>query len=145
LPIHGLGRERFNGSSGTVSKSGKAKNAELEQITLRFSGQAAQLVRERNWHASQQIQELADGNLELSLTLNSLEEITSNSETSLRSPRPNLDAFVAYTEPEGRRRSCLGTLEDALPQCARASAETEDSTTRVQLRGVKRKVCKPCF
>jgi predicted DNA-binding transcriptional regulator YafY len=31
--------------------------------------------RERNWHSSQQIQELANGNLELSLTLNSLEEI----------------------------------------------------------------------
>ena len=53
----------------------QSENAELEQIVLRFSGQAAQLVRERNWHASQQVQELADGNLELSLTLNSLEEI----------------------------------------------------------------------
>jgi len=51
------------------------ENADLEQIVLRFSGRAAQLVRERNWHSSQQIQELADGNLELSLTLNSLEEI----------------------------------------------------------------------
>ena len=50
-------------------------NADLEQIVLRFSGRAAQLVREQNWHSSQQIQELADGNLELSLTLNSLEEI----------------------------------------------------------------------
>jgi predicted DNA-binding transcriptional regulator YafY len=53
----------------------QSENAELEQIVLRFSGQAAQLVRERNWHASQQIQEFAGGNLELSLTLNSLEEI----------------------------------------------------------------------
>ena len=51
------------------------ENADLEQIVLRFSGRAAQLVRERNWHSSQQIQELADGNLELSLTLNSLQEI----------------------------------------------------------------------
>jgi predicted DNA-binding transcriptional regulator YafY len=51
------------------------ENADLEQIVLRFSGRAAQLVRERNWHASQQIQELADGNVELALTLNSLEEI----------------------------------------------------------------------
>ena len=49
--------------------------ADLEQIVLRFSGRAAQLVRERNWHSSQQIQELADGNIELSLTLNSMEEI----------------------------------------------------------------------
>jgi predicted DNA-binding transcriptional regulator YafY len=53
----------------------QSENSDLEQIVLRFSGRAAQLVRERNWHASQQIQELADGNLELSLTLNSLEEI----------------------------------------------------------------------
>ncbi|HEX3443403.1 MAG TPA: WYL domain-containing protein, partial [Chthoniobacterales bacterium] len=53
----------------------QSENAELEQIVLRFSDRAAQLVRERNWHSSQQIQELAGGNLELSLTLNSLEEI----------------------------------------------------------------------
>ena len=43
----------------------QSENAELEQIVLRFSGRAAQLVRERNWHSSQQIQELAGGNLEL--------------------------------------------------------------------------------
>jgi predicted DNA-binding transcriptional regulator YafY len=52
-----------------------SETADLEQIVLRFSSRAARLVRERNWHSSQQIQELADGNLELSLTLNSLEEI----------------------------------------------------------------------
>ena len=51
------------------------RKPDLEQIVLRFSGRAAQLVRERNWHSSQQIQQLADGNLELSLTLNSLDEI----------------------------------------------------------------------
>jgi predicted DNA-binding transcriptional regulator YafY len=51
------------------------ENAKLEKIVLRFNGRTAQLVRERNWHPSQQIQELADGSLELSLTLNSLEEI----------------------------------------------------------------------
>jgi proteasome accessory factor B len=54
----------------------QSENTDLEQIVLRFSGRAAQLVRERNWHASQQIQELADGSLELALTLNSLEEIS---------------------------------------------------------------------
>jgi WYL domain len=53
----------------------QSENADLEQIVLRFSGRAAQLVRERNWHSSQQIQELAGGNLELSLALNALEEI----------------------------------------------------------------------
>ena len=52
-----------------------SENARLERIVLRFSGRAAQLVRERNWHPSQRLQELAEGNLEVSLTLNSLEEI----------------------------------------------------------------------
>jgi len=53
----------------------QSENARLEQIVLRFSGRAAQLVRERNWHPSQRLQELAGGNLEVSITLNSLEEI----------------------------------------------------------------------
>ena len=53
----------------------QTEDAKLQQIVLCFSGRAAQLVRERNWHPSQRIQELADGTLELRLTLNSLEEI----------------------------------------------------------------------
>jgi predicted DNA-binding transcriptional regulator YafY len=53
----------------------QSENTRLLQIVLAFSGRAAQLVRERNWHSSQRMQELADGNLELKLTLNSLEEI----------------------------------------------------------------------
>jgi predicted DNA-binding transcriptional regulator YafY len=53
----------------------QSKNARLERIVLRFSGRAAQLVRERNWHPSQRVQELANEGLEVSLTLNSLEEI----------------------------------------------------------------------
>jgi predicted DNA-binding transcriptional regulator YafY len=68
----GVGEQRLFRNSFQIWQS---KNAELERIVLRFSGRAAQLVRERNWHSSQQIQELADSNLELSLTLNSLEEI----------------------------------------------------------------------
>lgn len=35
----------------------------------------SQLVRERVWHPSQKIQELADGGLELTLQLSSLHEI----------------------------------------------------------------------
>ena len=53
----------------------QSENARLERIVLRFSGRAAQLVRERNWHPSQRMQELADGYLEVTLTLNSFEEI----------------------------------------------------------------------
>jgi proteasome accessory factor B len=53
----------------------QSENATLQRIVLRFSGRAAQLVRERNWHLSQTVQELGNGDLELMLTLNSLEEI----------------------------------------------------------------------
>jgi predicted DNA-binding transcriptional regulator YafY len=42
---------------------------------LCFSGRAAQLVRERNWHPSQRIQESTNRTVELRMTLNSLEEI----------------------------------------------------------------------
>ena len=53
----------------------QSENTTIERIVLRFSDRAAQLVRERNWHLSQRLQELANGDLELALTLNSLEEI----------------------------------------------------------------------
>jgi predicted DNA-binding transcriptional regulator YafY len=53
----------------------QTEDAKLLPIVLCFSGRAAQLVRERNWHPSQRIQESTDGTLELRLTLNSLEEI----------------------------------------------------------------------
>jgi predicted DNA-binding transcriptional regulator YafY len=44
-------------------------------VRLKFDPFAAQLVRERVWHLSQKIQELADGGLELTLQLSSLLEI----------------------------------------------------------------------
>ena len=44
-------------------------------VRVRFQPFAAQLVRERMWHHSQQIKELRDGGLELQLQLGSLEEI----------------------------------------------------------------------
>jgi predicted DNA-binding transcriptional regulator YafY len=53
----------------------QTEDAKLLKIVLSFSGRAAQLVRERNWHPSQRIQESTDGALELRMTLNSLEEI----------------------------------------------------------------------
>ena len=53
----------------------QSEDGTLQQIDLRFFDRAAQLVRERNWHPSQRMQELSDGNLELRLTLNSFEEI----------------------------------------------------------------------
>jgi predicted DNA-binding transcriptional regulator YafY len=80
----------------------QSENAELEQISLRFSGRAAQLVRERNWHSSQQIQELPGGNLELSLTLNSLEEIIPGF-----SPGGKIVKWLALRSFKGRLGPCL--------------------------------------
>lgn len=50
---------------------GKAKH----HLRLRFDAFAARLVGEREWHPSQKIKRLADGEIELSLTLGSLEEV----------------------------------------------------------------------
>lgn len=47
----------------------------VHEIRIRFDSFAAQLVRERQWHESQQIQELANEEIELSLRLNSLFEV----------------------------------------------------------------------
>jgi predicted DNA-binding transcriptional regulator YafY len=44
-------------------------------VRIRFDRFASQFIRERIWHPSQQIQELAEGGLELRLTVSSLHEI----------------------------------------------------------------------
>lgn len=44
-------------------------------VRLRFDAWAAQLVRERAWHPAQEIQELANGEIEFSIHLSSLLEI----------------------------------------------------------------------
>lgn len=44
-------------------------------IRIWFDEFAARLVRERRWHASQKIKELADGEIELMLKLGSMEEV----------------------------------------------------------------------
>jgi proteasome accessory factor B len=44
-------------------------------VYIRFDKFASQLIRERIWHPSQQIQELAAGELEFQLTVSSLHEI----------------------------------------------------------------------
>lgn len=48
---------------------------ESHKIRLHFDSFAAQLVRERKWHESQQCKELPNGELELSMSLNSLFEV----------------------------------------------------------------------
>jgi len=51
--------------------TGKAQH----RVHLRFDAFAARLVSERQWHPSQKIKSLADGEMELTMTLGSLEEI----------------------------------------------------------------------
>ena len=57
-------------SFGVFSADGKP-----QEVRIRFDAFAARLVRERKWHASQKIKELADGEVELSLKLGNLTEI----------------------------------------------------------------------
>jgi len=50
---------------------GKARH----RVRIRFDAFAARLVAERQWHPSQKIKRLAEGEIELSMTLASLEEV----------------------------------------------------------------------
>jgi len=61
--------ERLMGSFGVFSGEGDFR------VRIEFSPGVAQLVRERQWHGSQEIKGLSDGGLELSMQLDSLEEI----------------------------------------------------------------------
>jgi proteasome accessory factor B len=62
-------QDHLKDSLGVFSAKGK------NNIRIRFDKFAAQLVRERVWHPSQQIQELTGGEIEFRLTLSSLHEI----------------------------------------------------------------------
>lgn len=54
---------------------GVFKGTKPQEIRIRFDSWAAQLIRERHWHPSQKIQELRNGEIELSLRLTSFAEI----------------------------------------------------------------------
>lgn len=67
---HGFSLEkRLRNSFGVHSGEGQY------QVVLRFTGQVADFIREKRWHDSQQLRELKDGGVELSLKLSSLIEI----------------------------------------------------------------------
>jgi predicted DNA-binding transcriptional regulator YafY len=51
----------FSGSFGVF------RNEEVQKVTLRFDSTVTPYVRERRWHASQQVVKLADGGLEMIL------------------------------------------------------------------------------
>ena len=62
-------REHLGGSFGIIAGHGDFR------VRLRFDAWAAQLVRERFWHDSQELAERRDGGLELTLQLDSLAEV----------------------------------------------------------------------
>lgn len=61
--------KHLKGSFGVFTSKGS------HTVRLKFDPFAGQLVRERVWHPSQKIQELADGGLKLTMQLSSLHEI----------------------------------------------------------------------
>jgi proteasome accessory factor B len=61
--------KRLRGSFGVHSGSGE------HEVVLRFNARAADYVREKKWHESQELRELKGGGVELKLKLSSLLEI----------------------------------------------------------------------
>jgi proteasome accessory factor B len=62
--------KRLRGSFGVRSGQGDY------DVVLRFNARAADYVREKKWHESQQLRPRRDGGVELGLRLSSLEEVT---------------------------------------------------------------------
>jgi proteasome accessory factor B len=62
--------KRLRGSFGVRSGQGDY------DIVIRFNARAADYVREKKWHQSQQLHSLRDGGVELRLCLSGLEEVT---------------------------------------------------------------------
>jgi proteasome accessory factor B len=62
--------KRLRGSFGVRSGQGD------HHVVLRFNARAADYVREKKWHESQQLRDLRDGGVELTLRLSGLEEVT---------------------------------------------------------------------
>ena len=61
--------QRLRGSFAVFSGKGE------HEVVIRFGGAAADYIREKRWHPSQQLRELPRGRLELRLKLSSLDEI----------------------------------------------------------------------
>ena len=61
--------QQLRGSFGVRSGEGRF------DVTVRFNGKVADYIREKRWHASQELRELRDGGVELRLRLSSLVEV----------------------------------------------------------------------
>jgi len=67
--------ERFSLEKQLHDSFGVHSGKEKHEVVLRFNEHAADYIREKKWHESQQLRELKDGGLELSMKLSSLGEI----------------------------------------------------------------------
>jgi len=65
----------FSISKHLSESFGVFKGKAQHRVRVRFDAFAARPVSERRWHPSQKIKHLADGEIELGMTLGSLEEI----------------------------------------------------------------------
>ncbi len=70
-PLNFSAQKHFKNSFGIFSGS----DGKPQKVLMRFDSTTAQHIRERVWHVSQEIQELSNGELELSVTVNSFVEI----------------------------------------------------------------------
>jgi predicted DNA-binding transcriptional regulator YafY len=61
--------QRLRDSFGVYSGAGR------HEIVIRFAARVADYIREKKWHASQQLRELKGGAVELRLELSSLAEV----------------------------------------------------------------------
>jgi proteasome accessory factor B len=60
---------RLRGSFGVIT------GPQAQQVVIEFSGLVADYIREKRWHPSQRLRELAQGGVELSMVLSSLTEV----------------------------------------------------------------------
>jgi proteasome accessory factor B len=67
--------EKFSVEKTLQDSFGVHSGKELHEVVIRFNARAADYIREKRWHPSQQIRPLKDGKIELHLKLSSLGEI----------------------------------------------------------------------
>lgn len=67
--------KRFSLESRLRDSFGVIAGSRAQEVVVRFSPFAAQFIREKRWHGSQQTKELEDGGVELRLMLSSLVEV----------------------------------------------------------------------
>jgi predicted DNA-binding transcriptional regulator YafY len=67
--------EKFSLERRLHSSFGVVAGEQSHDVRIRFNAFAADFIREKRWHASQQLRELKDGGVELRMTISSLAEV----------------------------------------------------------------------